>query len=391
MSLVICPFCGNSLRTSAKFCSFCGHPLPLTPTASDVAPKGFAPYSPSKAWFRSHRLLLFVILTGILLGSGWLAWMKLAQGRISQTSPIIIARPTLPPPQIRATAVQPTTSPQTALSLADPGTLRVHFIDVGQGDSTLIQVPDGTTALIDGGYDNGLALQYLRTLGITHIDVMIASHPHADHIGGLVEILRAMPVGVVWTSGASHSTGIYEQFLDAIAEAKVPYREAQRGDTIPFGALTFTVLHSERDADNLNDTSLVLHLTYGQISYLFTGDAEDPSEKAMLREESNLLAATILKVGHHGSHTSSSPAFLAAVKPQVVVYSAGRHNSYGHPHASTITNLCRANALIYGTAQHGTVVISTTQDHYTVRTTTQAPAQACAQPQTPIATRTPQR
>lgn len=385
--MLSCPHCGGILRASAKFCSHCGHLLATHPAAYQLPSKSVSG-DPSRFRRYFRGVLLFLLLFGILLGSGRFAWTTLSQPLSTHTTPTRIAVPTLPL-RTHPTVAGPIASAQTALPIAGIGTLRVHFIDVEQGDSTLIQAPDGTTALIDGGYDNGLALQYLQAHGITHIDVMIASHPHADHIGGLVAILKAMPVGVVWASGANYTSGTYERFLDAIAQAKVPYREAKRGDSIPFGTLIFTVLHSELKARNLNDTSLVVHMTYGHISFLFTGDAEGPSEQAMLRQDKDSLRATILKVGHHGSYTSSSPAFLAAVKPHVAVYSAGKHNSYGHPHASTITNLCHAGALIYGTAIHGTVIISTSQEDFTVRTTNEAPPQACAQPPVVAATVVP--
>lgn len=235
--------------------------------------------------------------------------------------------------------------------------------------------PDGTTALIDGGYDNGLALAYLQRQGIRRIDLLIASHPHADHIGGLVEVLRTLPVGAVWTSGATHTTGIFEQFLDAIDQARVPYHEAQTGQTIALGQLAFVVLRSDPDAAELNDASLVLRLQYGAVSFLFTGDAEQLSERALLHDPGR-LRSTVLKVGHHGSATSSSPAFLAAVAPEVAVYSAGRDNSYGHPHAETLRALEAAHARVYGTAVDGTVIVQSDGYSYTIRTSRSAPPAA---------------
>lgn len=237
--------------------------------------------------------------------------------------------------------------------------LRVHFIDVDQGDGILIQTPDGAVALIDGGYDNGLALAYLQQQGIEHVDAVIASHPHADHIGGLIEVMQALPVSAVWTSGASHTTSYYERFLDTIIERQIPYYEVVRGGSILLDDLHLDVLHSERSATNLNDTSLVLHLQYGEVSFLFTGDAEVPAEHQMLRTVPEHLAATVLKVGHHGSRSSSSSAFLAAVQPQIAVYSAGRHNSYGHPHSGPLANLAAVGATVYGTDIHGTVIVET--------------------------------
>lgn len=271
--------------------------------------------------------------------------------------------------------MQPRSAPTPSALAAQPtdpalparhGQLQVHFIDVGQGDSILIQTPGGTTALIDGGYNNGQALAYLRAQRIARIDVLIASHPHADHIGGLVEVLHALPVGVVWTSGATHTTGIFEQFLDAIDQAKVPYREARTGDTIRLGELELAVLRSDPDAAELNDSSLVLRLEHGAVSFLFTGDAEQLSETALLRTSRAQLAATVLKVGHHGSSTSSSPDFLAAVAPEVAIYSAGIDNEYGHPHPQTIQALDAVRARVYGTPTHGTLLVQTDGQRYEV-------------------------
>ncbi|MBZ0320254.1 MAG: MBL fold metallo-hydrolase [Anaerolineae bacterium] len=254
------------------------------------------------------------------------------------------------------------------------GPLRVHFIDVDQGDSILIIAPDGATALIDGGYDNGMALAYLQQQGITHIDVMIATHPHADHIGGLVQVMQAMSVGEIWTNGAIHTTSIFESFIDTIADQKIPYHEAEVGTTVQAGDLELKALYSKPNAADLNDTSLVLHLSYGTISFLFTGDAEYAAEMEMLQTVADQLPAQILKVGHHGSYTSSSPAFLTAVQPEVAIYSAGRNNDYGHPHQETITNLINAGATIYGTDVHGTVVVETDGSRYLVYPALDTPA-----------------
>lgn len=253
------------------------------------------------------------------------------------------------------------------------GELLVHFIDVDQGDSIFIQSPDGATALIDGGYDNGLALAYLQQQGITRIDVMIASHPHADHIGGLIQVMQTMPVGEIWTSGASHTTGIFETFLDTIIEKQIPYYEATRGTTIRVGSLEFITLYGQPNADELNNTSLVLRLTYGTTSFLFTGDAEYAAEMDTLANVRDQLQAQILKVGHHGSYTSSSPEFLAAVQPEIAIYSAGRGNTYGHPHEETITHLTTVGATIYGTDVHGTVVVASDGSRYQIRFTIDAP------------------
>jgi competence protein ComEC len=251
--------------------------------------------------------------------------------------------------------------------------LRVHFVDVGQGDCILIQTPDGMTMLIDGGWDDGKAFAYLESQAITEVDVMVASHPHADHIGGLIDVMRAVPVGEIWTSGAVHTTDTFEIFLDTIAAERIPYYEVEPGTTIRLGDLQLVVLYGNPTAPDLNDASLVLQLHYGSVSFLFTDDAGASAEIAMLRTVRDQLPSTILKVGHHGSYTSSGPDFLAAVQPDVAVYSAGADNPYGHPHPVTIDNLMAVGAIIYGTDIHGTVVVSTDGETYNVQTTRDAP------------------
>ncbi|MDD5370439.1 MAG: MBL fold metallo-hydrolase [Anaerolineaceae bacterium] len=278
------------------------------------------------------------------------------------TSPIVVPTPTLPTATNTPTAIL--------------GNLRVHYIDVGQGDSILIVSPDGKTMLIDGGEQGSGALVYLQSLGIDHLDLMVATHPHSDHIGGLVEILRAMPVDEVVTNGQPHTTSIYERFLDAIDTAKAVYIEAQRGDQIALGNLVFEVLSPARlSGADLNDNSLVLRLEYGATSFLFTGDVQAEGEGGLLA--SGLpLQATILKVAHHGSASSSTPAFLAAVHLKVAVYSAGLGNDYGHPRPETLAHLAGVGAEIYGTDVNGTVIVTTDGSGYSVQTAREGQAQA---------------
>src|SRR5258708_519327 len=241
-------------------------------------------------------------------------------------------------PFAKPTAIVRAESPTIIASTALPinGNLDVVFIDVGQGDSIFVRTPNGQSALIDGGPSNGKALTYLQSQGINHLDLVILTHPHADHVGGLVAVLQTIAVDSVWTSGASNTTSVFERFIDMIAAKKIPYNEASTGQSIPLGDLKFDVLFSQSKSSNLNNTSLVLHLNYRDVSFLFTGDAETPVEQQILSSSRAKLAATVLKVGHHGSYTSSSPDFLAAVAPRIAIYSAGANNSYGHPHDVTI-------------------------------------------------------
>ncbi len=256
-------------------------------------------------------------------------------------------------------------SPTTTTS-SPSGLLQVHFIDVGQGDSELIITPEGKVALIDGGESGSGALEYLGSLNIDHIDLMVATHPHSDHIGGLVDVLQALPVAKVVTNGQPHTTSVYEHFLDAIAAAKATYTEVTRGDTLKLGSLTFDVLHPvSPTGDDLNSQSVVLRLAYGKVAFLFTGDAGKEAEADILASEAN-VQAQILKVGHHGSSSASSASFLTAVGPEVAIYSCGVGNSYGHPHAETISALENVGAKIYGTDKDGTVVVTSDGSTYSV-------------------------
>jgi competence protein ComEC len=372
-----CPHCGKPLRLSAKFCGMCGKPLSRRAQSPISALKHRSRFLGGKILpgLISLALICFALTIinpvrqSLLAVIGW---------DESDALPIITATATMTTFDVRETndslltptvaVAPPSPTTHVVAESSDKSLLEVHVIDVGQGDSILIRTPEGKTALIDGGYDNGRALAYLQAEGVTHVDVMVASHPHADHIGGLVEVLTALSVGEVWTSGATHTTGTYERFLDAIIAAKVPYHEARRGDVIPLGSLNLNVLHSDPNASELNNTSVVLRLAYGRISFLFTGDAEHAAEYEMLATVRDQLSATVLKVAHHGSYTSSSPEFLAAVQPAVAIYSAGRNNNYGHPHAETIQALQRIGATIYGTAEHGTIVITTDGKNYHVQT-----------------------
>lgn len=244
--------------------------------------------------------------------------------------------------------------------------MEVDFIDVGQGDAILIQSSDGMTVVIDGGEQGSGELSYLQSKHVGHVDLMVATHPHSDHIGGLVDVLGSIPVTKVVTNGQPNTTGVYEKFLDGIANAKAEYIEAKRGDTLQAGSLSFQVLSPVSAASgDINNNSLVVRLVVGKVVFLFTGDAQTDAETSMVA--ANLpLNADILKVGHHGSRTSSSLAFLNQVKPAVAVYMAGVNNSYGHRHPETIASLKTVGAQIYGTDINGTVSVTTDGNTYQI-------------------------
>jgi beta-lactamase superfamily II metal-dependent hydrolase len=256
------------------------------------------------------------------------------------------------------------------------GELKVSFIDVGQGDSILVQSPDGKNVLIDAGPPGGGELAYLQGHGISKLDAVIATHPHADHIGEMPQIIGTLRPADVWTSGQSTTTNVYERMLDAIASSGAGYHEAKRGDTIQVGSLAFSVLSpTGPDNGDLNNGSLVTRLQYGGISFLFTGDVQAEGEQGMLASGQN-VQATVLKVAHHGSHTSSTMPFLEAVHPQEAVYSAGLDNNYGHPHQETLSNLVSVGATVYGTDVNGTVVVTTNGSGYSISTTKSASPRA---------------
>jgi competence protein ComEC len=260
-------------------------------------------------------------------------------------------------------------SPTLAPPTTPKSLLQVHYIDVGQGDSILIESPDGKTILIDGGDSNFQALNYLKSVGIKKIDLMIATHPHADHIGGLVEILNSIPTSKVITNGELYTTPVYEQFLDAIANAKAEYSEVKQGDTISIGYLDFSVLNPlNLSQGNANNNSIVLRLTYGNVSFLFMGDAEKEVESRIM----NLgipLKSDFIKLGHHGSSSSSSFPFIKTVNPSIAIYSAGLGNPYNHPDQSVIGSLIRQGITVYGTDKNGTITISTDGVNYKLDTT----------------------
>ncbi len=250
--------------------------------------------------------------------------------------------------------------------------LRVHFIDVGQGDAILLQTEDHAVLVDAGEYHE--AADYLGEHGVDVLDLAVATHGHADHVGGFPTVFETVQVRELWYNGQEHPTLTFERFLDAVLASEAAYREPARGDRAEFGNLVVEVLHPEGTAaeydGDLHDKNIVLRATYHEFSVMLTGDAEADLELELLELEDVVLESVVLKLGHHGSNTSSSREFLAAVGPAIVVYQAGKDNPYGHPHAEVITRIEETTqAEIYGTDVHGTVVIETNGIEYWVETT----------------------
>jgi len=255
------------------------------------------------------------------------------------------------------------------------GTLTVHFIDVGQGDSILLDFGD-IEVLIDGGEKSPGVISYIDDYVDGPLEVMIATHPHADHIGGLIAVLGAFEVDEIWLNGDTNTSKTYSQFMSAVNSEGAKVFVARRGDTIQAGNLTFNVLHPVNLSGTTNNNSIVLSLSYGQVDFLFTGDVEQEAEASMLTE-GIVPDVEVLKVGHHGSRTASSMPFLQVAKPECAVYMAGQGNSYGHPHEETIINLCEIGAEIYGTDIHGTIIITTDGTTYSLLPSNNVPPVAC--------------
>jgi len=239
--------------------------------------------------------------------------------------------------------------------------IRVHYIDVGQGDAVLIQSARNAV-LIDGGDAKAqqTLLDYLRSAGVTDIDYVIATHPHADHISGLPKVIRQFGVKGVIMPDVVHTSGMFEKLLAAIEKKGLRITTPKVGDAFAAGIIKFTVLAPTRKFKDLNNMSIVVRMVHGETAFLFTGDAEGKSEREMLKNRQT-LRADVLKVGHHGSRTSTTNDFLDAVKPSVAVISCAGGNSYDHPHKETMEKLRKPerNIAIFQTDKDGTVIITT--------------------------------
>lgn len=238
--------------------------------------------------------------------------------------------------------------------------LCVGFLDVGQGDSILVTC-EGESLLVDAGPpgEDTKLLQTLRAAGVDHLDYVVATHPHADHIGSFPELFRQIPVGVVILPEADaralEDPALYERFLSAVRVSGASVELAWPGKRYALGRAEIRVLGPRFRSDNPNNISAVVRLTYHSVSFLFTGDAEEEEELSLLAGEEE-LCADVLKVGHHGSKTSSSEPFLRTVSPRYAVISCGRGNDYGHPHDRTLENLTAIGAVVYRTDRDGTVL-----------------------------------
>jgi competence protein ComEC len=268
------------------------------------------------------------------------------------------------------TASEQTTPTTTQNTVTQSGqNLTVHFLDVDQGDSILLEI-DGKSMLVDAGEsDQGKVVKaYLQDQGISTLDYIVATHPHSDHIGGMNEILNNFQVEHFVDSGYPHTSKTYENMLKTIDQKNIPFQVAQAGQKIDFDpAVDIEVLNPAKTySEDLNENSVVLKVTYGTTSLLLMGDAGLETEERIIKAGYN-VDSDILKVGHHASRSGSGASFISAVSPEVSVIEVGAGNDYGHPHAEILERLQKASK-VYRTDLDGTVTVTTDGSTYTVTT-----------------------
>lgn len=245
----------------------------------------------------------------------------------------------------------------------------VHFIDVGQADSALIEC-DGETMMIEGGNvaDSNVVAAYLKKEDVTELNYVVCSHAHEDHVGGLSGALSVTKADNIYAPKTETNTKAYKNFKKKAEEQNVEIKHPNIGDEIQLGSSTVEFLGPvDENGKDLNSTSIVLKITYGNTSFLFTGDAESDEEEEILNSGAD-LKSTVLKVGHHGSRTSTSYPFLREVMPQYAVISVEKGNSYGHPNEETLSKLSDAGVEVYRTDESGDIVMTSDGNNISITT-----------------------
>lgn len=248
------------------------------------------------------------------------------------------------------------------------GKLAVHFLDVGQGDAIFVELPNDETMLIDAGenYHGEGIINYIKNAGHGKIDYLVATHPHSDHIGSLPYIVRNFDIGSVYMPKVTATTKLYESLLKAVKNKKLTVKNGKAGvNIVKTDDLSVDIIAPTKiDESNLNNCSIVIMLTFGDNSFLLTGDAET-GEMNSIKES---LKADVLKAGHHGSKNSTSKGLLKKIKPEITVISCGKNNEYGHPNQEVLTLLKSMKSSIYRTDKHKTVIVVSDGRNLTVST-----------------------
>lgn len=254
--------------------------------------------------------------------------------------------------------------------------LVIKILDVGQGDAILIR-SGNEVMLVDTGDvpAKEKLVSYLKAEGIKTIDKVLITHPHADHLGGILAVLEQFSVKQIYDSGQTATTALYRNYLTQVKKKNIPFKVLANGDQIEMdGGVILRILAPEKTpivaasgGTDLNNNSIVAKLVLGNFSMLLTGDAEQPEEAVMLKNNSSELKSQVLKVGHHGSNTSSSPAFLKAVSPEIAIVSVGANNDYHHPHPSTLKKYANAKINLFRTDLNGTVTLTSDGKTYNIK------------------------
>lgn len=257
----------------------------------------------------------------------------------------------------------PAVTDETRGVLPEDSTFEIHFLDVGQGDGALI-LCDGHAMMIDGGPSSvsQFIYSYLKQRGVDYLDYVFASHPDADHIGGLAAALSLCDAGSAYCTGETKETRAYDSFIKKLGEHGLELQVPSPGDTFALGSAEVTVLAPVPGFTESDNTSLMIRIVYGDTSFLFTGDNEAPDEAAFLSmyasSDTDVLHSDVIKIAHHGSAYSSDLEFLRAISPSYAVISVGRDNSYGHPTEQVLENIGEIGAALYRTDLQGTIICS---------------------------------
>lgn len=239
------------------------------------------------------------------------------------------------------------------------GNLVIRFLNIGQGDSEVIQLPTGQTIVIDSGDRGSTIVEALKSYGVQEIELLIATHPHADHIGEMRDIMRAFKVKELWDAGVAHTTRTYLDMLEERKSKGIKFTKPRRGDTRNIGDARLEVLNPSDNLpdDNINNASIVVRLTYGDTRFLFTGDAEIEAWGQMIDSVGDRLRADLLKAAHHGSSNGMTEKILDTVRPSIVTISCAVGNDYHHPHPRVVSLLKQRSQSIhlYRTDLEGTI------------------------------------
>lgn len=246
--------------------------------------------------------------------------------------------------------------------------LKIYFLNVGQGDSEYIKMPDGEDILIDGGPDKSVLqeLGKVMSVGDRQINLVVLTHPHADHLDGLVDILKRYQVDEVWQSGVNYPSAAYDEFKNIIAQENIKNDYVKAGDERNFGQIKFLVLYplsnlQNQNFDNINNASIVNRLEYNKFSALFLGDAEKSAQQNLVNSAQR---TNVVKIAHHGSSDSINENYLNIVRPEISIIEVGANNKFGHPAKATIDYLTRLASQIYRTDQDGNIEIESDGNNY---------------------------